>query len=156
AGGRLGDRDTGRQPWPENTVFFVASDVLRGAVVYTSPVITDFAGEALLGSLPVPPGSYRISAYFGGTVPLPDGQSIPLTDERYRSAVASVIVTYAAVPATLAYIGETVASVQDPLHLAARVTAPGDLTSATAGFALSDASGQPVIEPTRADVCYDG
>jgi len=46
--------------------------------------------------------------------------------------------------------------VQDPLHLAAKVTAPGDLTSATVEFKLSDASGQPVIEPIQAKMAADG
>ncbi|HWQ83225.1 MAG TPA: tandem-95 repeat protein, partial [Anaerolineales bacterium] len=66
----------------EETVFFA---LRSGTIQYYEAVITDYAGRASLGSLPLPPGSYQVSVYFSGQIPLTE--TINLTDDRYEPAV---------------------------------------------------------------------
>ncbi|MCC6189374.1 MAG: tandem-95 repeat protein [Anaerolineales bacterium] len=66
----------------EETVFFV---VTGEGQTYYEAVITDYAGRALLGALPLPPGHYTVAAYFSGQVPL--AETLTLSDDRYEPAV---------------------------------------------------------------------
>ena len=65
----------------EETLFFI----LHGeGLTYYEAVITDYAGRAPLGTLPLPPGDYSVEVYFSGQVPL--SETITLTDDRYEPA----------------------------------------------------------------------
>ncbi len=63
----------------ERTVLFVVTGA-NGA--YGEPVITDVHGNAPLGPVPLPAGTYNVTVYFNGTIPLP-GQTITVDDGRY-------------------------------------------------------------------------
>ncbi len=70
----------------EKTVFF---NVSGPGGDYFEALITDYAGRAVLGSLPLPAGTYSVAAQFSGVVPLPGGETLILEDERYLSSTAS-------------------------------------------------------------------
>ena len=74
----------------EQTVFFVVTGP-NGS--YSESVITDYLGRAPLGDLPLPPGDYDITAYFGGAIPLSTGETIILNDSRYNSAIVTGKIT---------------------------------------------------------------
>jgi hypothetical protein len=71
----------------DETLFFVVSG--EGSS-YTEAVITDYAGRARLGSLPLSPGSYTVEVYFSGYIPEID---LSLTDDRYEPAFTSTALT---------------------------------------------------------------
>jgi hypothetical protein len=59
-------------------VFFI---IHNGTDSFATSVIADFAGNAALGAVPLPPGTYTVDAYFNGIIPLnPD---ITLSDDYY-------------------------------------------------------------------------
>jgi len=47
-------------------------------------VIADFAGNAALGAVPLPAGTYTVDAYFNGTIPV--SSPITLSDDYYQSS----------------------------------------------------------------------
>jgi hypothetical protein len=47
-------------------------------------VIADYLGNAALGEVPLPPGTYTVDAYFNGTIPL--NPSLTLSDDYYESS----------------------------------------------------------------------
>jgi hypothetical protein len=152
----LNDLSQNHHPLSERTIFFVLSSIPNGTVLHTKPVITDFAGQAPLGSIPLPAGTYDLTALFGGTIPLPGGDLIQVSDTNYNSASASMTVDFQAAQATVTYIGDTAVPVGTPVHLAAKVTATGDLTLATVQFTISDASGHLLNAPILSSVAADG
>ncbi|MBI3242468.1 MAG: CSLREA domain-containing protein [Chloroflexi bacterium] len=83
-------KDAAGLPLGQKTIFFVVTG-LGGN--YATSVITDFAGRAPLGSVPLPPGSYTVRAFFGGTIPVP-GNPITLDDPRYNSSSATGALTH--------------------------------------------------------------
>jgi hypothetical protein len=78
--------DANGRPLPEKTVIFVVSGPNGSA---SAAAITDFAGQASLVNLPLPPGSYTVSAVFGAPVTLHTGEVLDLADERYSASSAS-------------------------------------------------------------------
>ena len=72
---------TGR-PLGHKTVFFVLSGP---AGSYSAAVITDYAGRAALGVVPLPPGDYTVTVQFGGTINLPNG-TLNMDDEHYNAS----------------------------------------------------------------------
>jgi hypothetical protein len=87
--------DGANTPILESTVFFVVTGT-GGANAVAS--ITDFIGRAPLGAVrltngsPLPDGSYTVTVYFGGTVPLPfppPNSSVNVSDERYQPSLAT-------------------------------------------------------------------
>jgi hypothetical protein len=71
---------------PERTLIFVVSGPNGD---YRNATITDYAGRAPLGVLPLEHGSYTVEVYFNGDIPLSDGGSITLEDERYTASSTS-------------------------------------------------------------------
>ena len=62
----------------EETLFFIVSGP-GGS--YSEAVITDYAGRARLGNIPLPPGTYHLDVYFSGNIqPL----GLSLSDDRYE------------------------------------------------------------------------
>ncbi len=113
------------------------------------PVITDYSGRAPLGDLPLPAGSYTLSAYFVGDIPLGNGQTTSLDDLRYNPTLATGALMMSAEDASVAYTGAVAGLAGQPLNLAAVVTqaadgAPGDLTLAAVRFDL-DLAAHPTL-----------
>ena len=74
----------------EKTVFFV---VTGPGGSYSTSEITDYAGRAVLSSVPLLHGDYTIQAYFSGVVPLNSNGTVTtlaLNDDRYLSSTATV------------------------------------------------------------------
>jgi VCBS repeat-containing protein len=74
----------------EKTVVFVVSG---SGGSHRETVITDYAGRASLGNLPLPPGDYTINAFFNGVIPLGNGNTVTLDDQRYNPASATGALT---------------------------------------------------------------
>jgi hypothetical protein len=73
------------------TVWFVVAGVNGTTGGWTTTVTTDYLGRAALGVIPLPVGSYSVSAYFGGTITLlPTAYTTTLVDGTYLSSSASV------------------------------------------------------------------
>jgi VCBS repeat-containing protein len=66
----------------EETLFFILNG---NGQTYYEAAITDYAGRAALGPLPLPPGEYNVDVYFSGNIPLVE--PLTLVDERYLPAV---------------------------------------------------------------------
>jgi hypothetical protein len=77
----------GRPLNERKTVFFV---VAGGGGTF--PVVTDPAGQAILGDLPLPPGLYSVTAYFNGDIPGVTTPGNPLSDVRYEPATPATVV----------------------------------------------------------------
>jgi CSLREA domain-containing protein len=77
----------------EKLLIFVVSD--DSGPRYTLPVITNFVGEASLGSLPLAMGSYDVTVYFGGDVPTldPANPILSLSDPNYEPSASSAGLT---------------------------------------------------------------
>ena len=143
-------RDASGRRLLARTVFFLPEDeALRAQTPFTATrqlqaeaVITDYNGRAVAGSLPLRAGSYALSAYFVGDVPLGNGEVISLEDLRYNAATAATTLTMNAEDATVVYTGALIGAAGQPLTLAAAVTqaddgSPGDLTRAVVRFDLT-------------------
>ena len=74
-------RDSSGRPLGGKSVFFI---VHNGMNSFAKSVIADFAGNAALGSVPLPSGTYTVDAYFNGTIPV--SPSITLNDDYYESS----------------------------------------------------------------------
>jgi hypothetical protein len=74
-------------PLGQRTIFLVVSNASNAQ---TKAVITDYLGNAPLGTVSLPIGNYSIAAYFEGTFALlPSSTSITLTDDGYNSSTAT-------------------------------------------------------------------
>ena len=74
-------RDSSGRALGGKSVIFI---VHNNTDTFATSVIADFQGNAMLGSVPLPPGFYTIDAYFNGTIPL--NPSITLSDDYYESS----------------------------------------------------------------------
>jgi VCBS repeat-containing protein len=81
----------------EETLFFIVSG--EGGAYYEA-VITDYAGRARLGNIPLPPGDYHLEVYFSGSIPSDKCKSdttpsinLNLSDDRYASTCISGTLT---------------------------------------------------------------
>ncbi len=70
--------DAAGRPLGQRTVFFIVTD---GDNTYSLAIITDYAGRAPLGAVPLPAGTYSVKVYFSGSIPSP--VNVTLTDDRY-------------------------------------------------------------------------
>ncbi|MEJ2708534.1 MAG: choice-of-anchor Q domain-containing protein [Anaerolineales bacterium] len=82
--------DAGGRPLAEKTVVFV---ITGNGKSYSEAVISDYAGRAPLGALPLPHGVYQLQAYFSGQIPLPEGDPLILEDASYLPSSASDQIT---------------------------------------------------------------
>jgi CSLREA domain-containing protein len=82
--------DTGGRRLAEKTVIFV---ITGNGEAYSEAVISDYAGRAPLGRLPLPHGVYQLQAYFSGQISLPGGDPINLEDASYLPSMASGQIT---------------------------------------------------------------
>lgn len=81
----------------EKAVIFVISGA-GGA--FSQVAITDYAGRASIGQLPLPVGTYNVNVYFSGSIPLHTGEILTLNDARYHASTASGTLTLLAPPPT--------------------------------------------------------
>ena len=110
---------------PSQTIFFI---VTGNNTSLAFPVITDYAGRAPLGAqLSLTPGTYTVSVYYNGTIPLSSG-SITLDDYRYNPSTASGTLSVTPKALTMTYTGDTA----DPVG-----------TTANLSVQLSPANGTP-------------
>jgi VCBS repeat-containing protein len=78
-------KDATGRPLGFRTVFFV---VTGPGGSDSAAVITDYAGRAPLGDVRLPAGTYAVTVYFGGFIPIP-GLPQPFDDVRYTSSTAT-------------------------------------------------------------------
>jgi hypothetical protein len=76
--------DADGNPMREKAVFVTVSG---GGGFYATFDITNLLSQASLGVVPLPPGTYNVTAYFSGLITLP-GQTIELSDRNYESSTA--------------------------------------------------------------------
>jgi hypothetical protein len=148
-------RDVTGQPLGQKTVFFV---VHSGAtVVYSAPEITDYSGNANLGAIPLPPGSYTLNAHFMGAVSLLAPEpAITLADDRYNSVVsADYALSLAPAPVTVSYTGPVSLADTTTLHLSALVSGAADPSMALVEFRIYNASAA-LVASVVATVAPDG
>ncbi len=81
--------DAEGRPLGQKTVVFIITDGAGDTQAVAD--ITDYAGRVFL-NLTLPPETYTIDAYFGGVIPLPEGD-INLDDDRYLAATAAATLT---------------------------------------------------------------
>lgn len=74
-------RDSDGRALGGKSVIFI---VHNNTDTFATSVIADFQGNASLGDVPLPTGTYTVDAYFSGTIPL--NPSITLTDDYYESS----------------------------------------------------------------------
>jgi VCBS repeat-containing protein len=84
-------RDATGRRLGEKTLFFTVNQGEN--IVLQEAIITDYAGRASLGNLPLEPGSYTLKVNFSGNgsndIKLPDGTYLSLIDDRYNPSIAS-------------------------------------------------------------------
>ena len=74
-------RDSSGRALGGKSVFFI---VHNSTNTFAKSVIADYQGNATLGAVPLPVGTYTVDAYFNGTIPL--NPSITLSDDYYESS----------------------------------------------------------------------
>jgi CSLREA domain-containing protein len=74
-------RDSSGRALGGKSVFFIVHNATHS---FATSVIADFAGNAALGAVPLPAGTYTVDAYFSGTIPV--NPSITLSDDYYQSS----------------------------------------------------------------------
>jgi len=74
-------RDSSGRALGGRSVFFI---VHNGTNLFATSVIADFAGNAALGTVPLPAGTYTVDAYFNGIIPV--SPAITLSDDYYESS----------------------------------------------------------------------
>jgi hypothetical protein len=74
-------RDSSGRALGGKSVFFI---VHNSTATFAKSVIADYLGNAALGAVPLPIGTYTVDAYFNGTIPL--SPSITLSDDYYESS----------------------------------------------------------------------
>lgn len=133
-------------PLAERTVFFVftprplngaggAPQAAGAATAYYFPVITDFAGRALLSTLPpnsVPDGTYNFAVYFGSGIP---GQPINASDPRYAASTTAGLAQF-----------ETVTVVVNDPEIAVQL--PSNVTVGTSLGGVGDCSALVELQAT--------
>jgi hypothetical protein len=143
----------------QRTVFFVAGD-LAETLSATSTSITDFAGRAPAGPINLPAGSYPVTAYFLGEIPVGGGLTVTLEDSRFLASTGAGTLLQIAEDAEVTYTGDTAFPSDQPLALSAFVVQeddgmPGDLTLAQVRYLLLDSDSQ-VAADVSGGVAADG
>jgi hypothetical protein len=136
----------------QRTVFFVIGD-LAETLSATSTSITDFAGRALAGPVNLPAGSYPVTAYFLGEIPVGGGQTVILEDSRFVESVGAGTLIQSAEDAEVTYTGDLVFPSSQPFDLTAFVVqndddSPGDLLLAQVRYLLLDSDNQVAADLT--------
>lgn len=83
-------RDSANRPLSLKSVSFVVSG---NGLTFARSVSTDLVGNAALGAVPLPPGTYTVDAYFSGAIPVGNNQTVTLNDDYYEPSHATGSVT---------------------------------------------------------------
>jgi hypothetical protein len=138
--------DAAGVPVAARTIVFVVTD--SSGQTQSVPASTNPAGQALLGSLTLPLGTYSISAHFGDIVQLQSGSSTDLADPDYNAAApASAAIGASAAPATVTFSNLS-ATYDGTPHTASATALPNWCGPVTLSY--TDANKQPVQSPTHA------
>jgi predicted outer membrane repeat protein len=78
-------RDSSGRTLGGRSVIFV---IYNGTDRFSASVIADYLGNAKLGRVNLPPGTYTVDAYFNGVIPVNPGSPLILTDDYYQSSSA--------------------------------------------------------------------
>ncbi len=140
------------RPLLQRTVFFVVGN-LAETLSATSTIITDFAGRAPAGPVNLPAGTYPVTAYFLGVIPVGGGQTVTLEDSRFLASTGPGSLAQTAEDATVNYTGATVflsgkATDVTALVVQADDGMPGDLALAQVRFVVRDGANQVVADVT--------
>jgi hypothetical protein len=76
-------RDSAGRALGGKSVIFV---IHNNTATFATSVIADFLGNAALGTISVPPGTYTVDAYFNGAIPVSSGEILNLSDDYYESS----------------------------------------------------------------------
>ena len=108
-------RDSSGRVLGGRSVFFIVHNATDS---FATSVIADYLGNATLGTVPLPPGTYEVDAYFNGSIPV--GPGLELSDDYYQSS---------------SHLGESLTILDDttPPTIIATAT-KADSTSYTAGM----------------------
>ncbi len=90
-------RDSANRPLNEKSVLFVVSG---NGQTFVRSVIADLYGNAPLGDVPLPPGTYTVDAYFSGVISVGNGQTVTLNDDTYQPSHATGTLTINAADTT--------------------------------------------------------
>ena len=93
---------SGGEPLAQSTVAFIVRQ--GGVVKAATTALTDFLGNAKLVRLPLPPGTYALTAYFGTTVPFPSGDQ-DFSDPAYGPSTVTATLTFSQNPRAKVWIG---------------------------------------------------
>ena len=142
------------RPMAQRSVFFVAG-ALAETLSATSSVITDYAGRAPAGPINLPAGSYPVTVYFLGVIPVGGGDTVTLEDSRFLASTGVGALQQTAENAEVAYTGDMIFPSGQPLHLTAQVVQeddgmPGDLARAQVRYLLLDSNSQVAADVTGA------
>ena len=156
-------RDSRDRQLAEKSVFFVLTD-REGIVRVARAAITDYAGQAPLGIVPLEAGTYTLRAFFNQRVPLP-GEVSPVPpelvgtlqlDPRYLAAEQRGEFTFAlvAAPATIFRQPGRLAKAHVPALLAASQGLAGSLALASVQDAAPEGA-QVSVEETGDWILYE-
>ena len=76
-------RDSSERALGGKSVIFVVHNSTHH---FATSVIADFQGNAALGQISLPPGSYTVDAYFNGTIPVSPSETLELSDDYYENS----------------------------------------------------------------------
>ncbi|MGH2450700.1 MAG: right-handed parallel beta-helix repeat-containing protein [Candidatus Limnocylindria bacterium] len=131
----------------DHTVFF---NVSGAGEAHAAAVITDFAGRAPLGAVPLPAGVYTVVASFGAAV-VAGGTTLTLTNDRYQGSSVSASLDLKAADPVVTYTGETVVELGTSLDLAATLAGTRAAAASLVCFTVRDGAGQ-VVDAASAPV----
>ena len=146
--------DNGR-PLREQSIFFTARGP-NGTASRTD--ITNFISQAHLGPIPVPSGTYTITANFYGVVPLSD--TLNLEDINYGPSSDTSTLIVIPENALIEYLGDVLVEEGVSINLISLVSQEndgtrGDLRRTDMQFTIRDSSGDIVLR-TTGDVTRNG
>jgi hypothetical protein len=134
------------------TVWFVVSGTGGTTGGWTTTVTTNYLGQATLGVIPLPAGSYTVAAYFEGTFELlPTSTTVTLTDSTYGESADSVPFSIIQVGTTTTISATSTGSNPTP-QFSDTITLSATVTATVAGTPFSGAvqftfNGHPVGSP---------
>ncbi|MEO7702479.1 MAG: HYR domain-containing protein [Opitutus sp.] len=120
-------------PIKERTVAFLLNN---GSETTAIAEITDGAGQARLGNVGIPAGTYQVSVFFAVPVKLSDGTTVSLSDALYEGSSASQSfkigssLKFGDVQAWVAYADSTAPGASENNPAASKVELAGDMASA--------------------------
>ncbi len=141
----------------DKTIFMIVGS---GSPSTTISTITNYLGETVSEPIYLPSGTYSVTAYFMGVIPVGGGATVMLEDPLYEQSTQGGSLLMLPEYAKLDYTGQIAGYQNLPFRAAAQVAQvddgmPGDLTLAKVQYVLTDANNQ-VVASMLGDVAPDG